>query len=85
MTELDNIYINEPFPHCVIDNFLDSTMANKLYEEINSLKLENANCKFTNIKDPNQYNKFAFSQIEKLPLSLKNVFAYLNKVLVNLT
>lgn len=78
MTELDNIYINEPFPHCVIDNFLDTTMANKLYEEINSLKLENANCKFTNIKDPNQYNKFAFSQIEKLPLSLKNVFAYLN-------
>ena len=78
MTELENIYINEPFPHCVIDNFLDITIANKLYEEINSLKLEDANCKFINIKDTNQYNKFAFSQIEKLPLLLRNVFAYLN-------
>ena len=79
MATLDNVeYLNDPFPHCVIDNFLDTAVANKLYEEINSLKLEDANSKFTNINDKRQYNKFAFSEIEKLPLFLKNAFAYLN-------
>ena len=79
MATLDNVeYLNDPFPHCVIDNFLDTAVANKLYEEINSLKLEDANSKFTNINDKRQYNKFAFSEIEKLPLLLKNAFAYLN-------
>ena len=77
--ELNNInYLNNPFPHCVIDNFFTTDIANKLYENINSLKLEDANNKFTNEKDLKQYNKFAFSNIEKLPLSLKDVFVYLN-------
>ena len=77
--ELNNInYLNNPFPHCVIDNFFDTDIANKLYENINSLKLEDANCKFTNKKSLYEYNKFAFSNIEKLPLSLKDVFVYLN-------
>ncbi len=77
--ELNNInYLNNPFPHCVIDNFFDTDIANKLYENINSLKLEDANSKFTNKKSGREYNKFAFSNIEKLPLSLKDVFVYLN-------
>jgi Rps23 Pro-64 3,4-dihydroxylase Tpa1-like proline 4-hydroxylase len=77
--ELNNInYLNNPFPHCVIDNFFDTDIANKLYENINSLKLEDANSKFTNKKSLYEYNKFAFSNIEKLPLSLKDVFVYLN-------
>jgi len=77
--ELNNInYLNNPFPHCVIDNFFDTDIANKLHENINSLKLEYANSKFTNKKSLNEYNKFAFSNIEDLPLSLKNVFVYLN-------
>lgn len=77
--ELNNInYVNNPYPHCVIDNFFDKKTANKLHENINSLKLKDANCKFTNKKSRYQYNKFAFSQIENLPLSLKNVFVYLN-------
>tara|TARA_B100001769_G_scaffold272538_1_gene267161 strand:+ start:740 stop:1456 length:717 start_codon:yes stop_codon:yes gene_type:complete len=77
--ELNNInYLNNPFPHCVIDNFFNTDIANKLYENINSLKLEDANSKFTNKKSGREYNKFAFSNIEKLPLSLKDVFVYLN-------
>ena len=77
--ELNNInYLNNPFPHCVIDNFFDTYIANKLHENINSLKLEDANSKFTNKKSLYEYNKFGFSNIEKLPLSLKNVFVYLN-------
>lgn len=77
--ELNNInYVNNPYPHCVIDNFFDKKTANKLHENINSLKLKDANCKFTDKKSRYEYNKFAFSQIENLPLSLKNVFVYLN-------
>ena len=77
--ELNNItYNTNPFPHCVIDNFCDKDIANKLLEGINSLNLEDANLKFINKNDKNQYNKFAFSEIEKLPLSLKNMFLFLN-------
>mgnify|MGYP000885780490 FL=1 len=77
--ELNNInYLNNPFPHCVIDNFFNIDIANKLYENINSLNLENATSKFTNKKSLYEYNKFAFSNIENLPLSLKDVFVYLN-------
>ena len=62
----------------MIDNFFNTDIANKLYENINSLKLEDANSKFTNKKSLYEYNKFAFSNIEKFPLSLKDVFVYLN-------
>lgn len=77
--ELDNInYSKDPFSHCVINNFFDTNIANKLHKNINSLKLKDANHKFTNNKDIKQYNKFAFSEIEKLPSLLKNTFIYLN-------
>lgn len=69
--ELNNInYLNDPFPHCVIDNFFDTYTANKLHENINSLKLEDADSEIN--------NKFGFRNMEKLPLSLKNVFVNLN-------
>tara|TARA_B100000424_G_C22928450_1_gene493894 strand:- start:897 stop:1616 length:720 start_codon:yes stop_codon:yes gene_type:complete len=77
--ELNNFnYLNNPYPHCVIDNFFDTEIANKLHEDINTLKLEEATVKHTNKKNLYEYNKFGFSNIEKLPLSLKNVFVYLN-------
>jgi Rps23 Pro-64 3,4-dihydroxylase Tpa1-like proline 4-hydroxylase len=77
--QLNNInYLIKPFPHCVIDNFFVTYIANELYENINSLKLKDADSKFTNKKSLHEYNKFAFSEIEKLPLSLKNIFMYLN-------
>lgn len=78
-TELNDVnYLNNPFPHCVIDNFLDTDHANKLHEELNSLNLENADVKFKNINNLHEYNKFAFNKIEKLPLTLRNTFIYLN-------
>ena len=77
--ELNNInYLNNPFPHCVIDNFFDTHIANELHDNIKSLKLEDATDKFINKKSSHEYNKFGFSNLEKLPLSLKNVFVYLN-------
>ena len=50
--ELNNInYLNNPFPHCVIDNFFDTDIANELYEKYKLFKkLEDANSKFTNKK-----------------------------------
>ena len=74
--KLNNInYLNNPYPHCVIDNFFDTDIANKLHEIINSLKLKDVNSKNYKL---NQYNKFAFREIEKLPSFLKNTFVYLN-------
>ena len=70
-------YINEPFAHCVIENFFDENDADILHNNIISLKMNNANSKFI-IKDPRQYNKFGFSEINKLPLPLQNTFIYLN-------
>lgn len=76
---LENIdYLSKPFPHCVIENFFDTKTANNLHENILHLNLKNADCKFTDKKDLHQYNKFAFSNIEKLPLSLKDIFMYLS-------
>ena len=71
-------YEDIPFPHCVIDDFLVTETADKLYEDIKSLKLEDANSKYVNKGSPYEYNKFAFSEINKLPLALKNTFIYLN-------
>jgi Rps23 Pro-64 3,4-dihydroxylase Tpa1-like proline 4-hydroxylase len=84
MDKMDNIkldnnnYLNEPFPHCIIENFFDTKTANKLHDNIMSLNLQNANTKFINKKCKHQYNKFAFSKINKLPLPLKDTFIYLN-------
>lgn len=71
-------YLNTPFPHCVIDNFLDTNIANILYKNINTLKLETANNKFICKSSKTQYNKFGFSNIELLPLALKNILIFLN-------
>ena len=50
----------------MIDNFFATDIANDLYENINSLKLKDANSKFIVEKDLHQYNKFAFSEIYTL-------------------
>ncbi len=76
-TALDNIdYIDDPFPHCVIDNFFNTTISEELYDNVKSLKLENANTSFRDKKSLHQYNKFAFSKIDELSSLLKSVFVY---------
>lgn len=71
-------YLNDPYPHCIIDNFFESKTADTLYDDIKSLKLNHANVKFDKKHDKHQYNKFAFNKIEDLPVQLKNAFVYLN-------
>lgn len=74
----NNSYLNKPYPHCVIDNFFDIDIANKLYENINDFILKNNNSMIISNKSLYEYNKFSFREIEKLPLLLKNTFIYLN-------
>ena len=71
-------YMKTPFPHCVIENFFKESIADKLFTSIESLKLENSNHQFVNKFDSKQFNKFAFSDIEKLPPQLKDAFLFLN-------
>tara|TARA_Y100000389_G_C17357648_1_gene461976 strand:+ start:325 stop:1044 length:720 start_codon:yes stop_codon:yes gene_type:complete len=71
-------YLRNPFPHCVVDNFFDIDIANKLHENISSLKLKDADSKFTNKQSLYECNKFAFSKINNFPLALKYIFIYLN-------
>ena len=71
-------YLKYPFPHCVIDNFFDANTAEQLHEDIISLRLNNANSKFTDKYSSREYNKFAFSNIEQLPPLLQQTFIYLN-------
>ena len=68
---LENIsYLHTPYPHCIIDNFLDTNIANVLYNNINTIKLETATRKFIVTTSKTEYNKFGFSDIEILPLAI---------------
>lgn len=76
---LNNIeYIKTPFPHCIIDNLLDVKTANEIHDEILTLNIKDANCSFTNKENLNEYNKFAFNKINKLPFHTQNMFKYMN-------
>lgn len=72
----DNYNNNYPFPHCVIDNFLDNNTIQKVINITSKLNLENATSKFVNKKCPYEYNKYTYD-ISKLP-ELKYIFNYLN-------
>ena len=74
----DNIYTESPFSHCQIDNFLNIELGNKIHSEILTLNINNADSKFTNFMSKFEYNKFAFENINKLPLYTKKMFEYLN-------
>ena len=50
-----------PFPFTYIDNFLKPEKIEKLLEEVNKLKSENADSMFINPYNFYEYNKFAFS------------------------
>ena len=78
MTNIIEYNLNKPFPHCIIENFLDIKHANNLYNYILSLNLNDANSKFTNQKSLYEYNKFAFSKIDNFPLPIQDIFKYLN-------
>lgn len=76
--DFNNIeYLEYPFPHCIIDNFLDIKKANEIHNEIMTLNLKNADRKYINNKDLRQYNKFGFSKIKNM-IHTQNIFKYLN-------
>lgn len=78
LIDLDNInYINYPFSHCVIDNFLDNQKANILHDEIVRLKKDDSDVKFKKKKDFNQQNKYAFTDLKKFEPNLENIFRFL--------
>lgn len=77
--QFDDIqYMRTPFPHCVIESFFEENVAELLLSNIESLKLKDSNHQFVNKFSSNEFNKFAFSDIEKLPPQLKDVFLFLN-------
>jgi Rps23 Pro-64 3,4-dihydroxylase Tpa1-like proline 4-hydroxylase len=65
-----------PFPHCIIDNFLNDNTLQKILNVTSKLKLENATSKFVNKNCPYEYNKYTYD-ISKLP-ELSYIFNYLN-------
>ena len=73
--DLSNIqYEKEPFEHCVIENFITPTLADKAYQNILNLDPDKANSKFINKSSKHEYNKFGFSNINKLPVYLQFIF-----------
>lgn len=67
-------YETMPFEHCVIDNFITPSLADKTYQDIMSLNPDNANSKFVNKESKHEYNKFGFSNIDNLPAYLRFIF-----------
>ena len=63
---------SQPFEHIVIDNFLEEKYAEKLSELFP--KLDNT---WYEYKNPIEV-KYAFDDVNKLPLELKNYFYYLS-------
>ena len=57
--QFDDIqYMSSPFPHCVIENFLKESFANKLLSSIESLNIKDSNVKFIDKFNSNEFNKF---------------------------
>ena len=69
-------YETYPFPHIVIDNFLQESVIYTLLQEVCNLKDENANSSFIDPSSPYEYNKYAFS--DNYGEYIKNVFTELN-------
>jgi Rps23 Pro-64 3,4-dihydroxylase Tpa1-like proline 4-hydroxylase len=74
---LENVtYEAYPFPHTVIDNFFKTDKLDALLSNINALKDEDAETKFTNPYSPYEFNKFAYNT--NYGDHLKKIFAELN-------
>jgi Rps23 Pro-64 3,4-dihydroxylase Tpa1-like proline 4-hydroxylase len=54
-------YDNYPFPHTIIDNFLNNDVLDDVLLNINNLKDDEAQSKFINPSSRFEYNKYAFS------------------------
>ena len=71
-------YEEYPFPHTVIDNFLNEFLLCDLLKNINILDDNNAEWKFNNPDSPNEYNKYAFES--NYGIFIKRLFRELNSI-----
>jgi Rps23 Pro-64 3,4-dihydroxylase Tpa1-like proline 4-hydroxylase len=69
-------YENYPFPHTVIDNFLNEKVIAEVLDNINSLQDNQADYSCMNRNSPFENNKIAFSK--NYPEFLKELFVELN-------
>jgi Rps23 Pro-64 3,4-dihydroxylase Tpa1-like proline 4-hydroxylase len=72
-------YENYPYPHTIIENFLNEDKISEVLCEINKLKDEDADHTFLDPKNPFEYRKIAFSK--NYGDLLKKLFVELNSVL----
>ena len=74
---LTNKYLNCPFPHIIIDNFLNDEILKIITNYSKSIKLENYNFKKLPPNKNCEY-KYANTKIDSYPDNIKQLFEYLN-------
>jgi Rps23 Pro-64 3,4-dihydroxylase Tpa1-like proline 4-hydroxylase len=70
------IYESTPFPHTILDDFLQKDKLENILFHINNLKDKDAQSQFTNPYSSCEFNKYAFS--ENYGEYIKNLFTELN-------
>ena len=74
--ELDAEYKdNNPYPHIVIDNFLNEDIAKELESYAKSLRKKDCSAKSNHKK---AIKKYAFDNINNFPKNIQNIFKFLN-------
>ena len=72
---LSNVYkSNDPFPHIVIDNFLDEKILENVTKKIDEIKIFDNNKRF----DPNQKRKLKSDNELEMPNEVINLIRYFN-------
>lgn len=76
-SQTETYHLNQPFPHIVIDNFLNQNTLHDILGELQELKLEDATFKFTR-KCQYEYNKYTYDQNKLLQCQKKKITEVLN-------
>jgi hypothetical protein len=75
LTNNNKLLVTYPFPHVVIDNFLELDKLPKILSEVNQLQDADAESKFIDTSSPYEFNKYAFNS---------NYGSYLRRLFVEL-
>ena len=74
-TDIATSYKNAtPFPHAVIDNFLEEKLANSIFDELNSVDISN----WYHDSHHYQINKWSMSDLSRLPEVTANTLSEFN-------
>lgn len=74
------VYESQPFPHVIVNDFLTDSGVLTAYSEASRLRLEDAHTRYVNPSSPVEYNKFGFSQVDKMSPVLRSIFEELTSV-----